>query len=53
LYKKQIAELHHRLDEETKRADRSDFESKKMQEKLNAIQREKEVSGYNVMQEYL
>jgi protein HOOK3 len=53
LYKKQIAELHQRLDEETKRADRSDFECKKMQEKLNAIQREKEVSGYKVMQEYL
>ncbi|KDR07771.1 Hook-like protein 3 [Zootermopsis nevadensis] len=42
LYKKQIAELHQRLDEETKRADRSDFECKKKQEKLKAIQREKE-----------
>ncbi|XP_069694315.1 protein Hook homolog 3-like [Periplaneta americana] len=42
MYKKQIAELHQRLNEETKRADKSDFECKKMQEKLNALQREKE-----------
>jgi hypothetical protein len=46
LYKKQISELHQRLNEETKKADKSDFECRKMQEKLNAIQREKEVSGY-------
>ena len=46
LYKKQISELHQRLNEETKKADKSDFEGRKMQEKLNAIQREKEVSGY-------
>ncbi|PNF37389.1 Hook-like protein 3 [Cryptotermes secundus] len=42
LYKKQIAELHQRLSEETKRADKNDFECKNMQEKLSAIQREKE-----------
>jgi len=42
LYKKQISELHQRLNEETKKADKSDFECRKMQEKLNAIQREKE-----------
>jgi hypothetical protein len=46
LYKKQICELHQRLNEETKKADKSDFECRKMQEKLNAIQREKDVSGY-------
>jgi len=46
LYKKQISELHQTLNEETKKADKSDFECRKMQEKLNAIQREKEVSGY-------
>jgi len=46
LYKKQIFELHQRLNEETKKADKSDSECRKMQEKLNAIQREKEVSGY-------
>ena len=46
LYKKQISELLQRLNEETKKADKSDFECRKMQEKLNAIQREKEVSGY-------
>ena len=43
LYKKQIAELHQRLNGETKRADKSDFECKVMTEKLNALQREKEV----------
>ncbi|PSN52024.1 Protein Hook 3 [Blattella germanica] len=42
LYKKQIAELHQRLNEETKRADKSDFECKKIEEKLTAAQREKE-----------
>lgn len=49
LYKKQIAELHQRLSEETKRADKNDFECKNMQEKLSAVQREKEVGGYEVM----
>lgn len=49
LYKKEIAELHQRLTEETKRADKNDFECKNMQEKLSAIQREKEVGGYEVM----
>lgn len=42
LYKKQISELHQRLNEETKKYDKSDFECRKMQEKLNAIQSEKE-----------
>ncbi|GLG93634.1 Uncharacterized protein GBIM_00989 [Gryllus bimaculatus] len=42
LYKKQVAELDHRLNEETKRADKEEFECKKLQERLNAIQREKE-----------
>lgn len=42
LYKKQISELLQRLNEETKKADKSDFECRKLQEKLNAIQREKE-----------
>ena len=46
MYKKQISELHQRLNEETKKYDKSDFECRKMQEKLNAIQSEKEVSGY-------
>jgi protein HOOK3 len=49
LYRKQIAELHQRLNEETKRADKSDFECKKMQERLTAVQREKEVSRFEVM----
>jgi hypothetical protein len=38
-----------RLSEETKRAEKSDFECRNMQEKLSAIQREKEVGGYEVM----
>ena len=46
LYKKQISELLQRLNEETKKADKSDFECRKMQEKLNAIQRDEEIRGY-------
>ncbi|KAJ9584697.1 hypothetical protein L9F63_020958, partial [Diploptera punctata] len=42
LYKKQIAELHQRLNEETKKADKAEFEYKMMTEKFNALQREKE-----------
>ncbi|KAK3913406.1 Protein Hook-like protein 3 [Frankliniella fusca] len=41
-YKKQVAELHSQLAEETKRADRAVFESRKAAEKLSAAQREKE-----------
>lgn len=41
-YKKQVAELHTQLSEETKRADRAAFESRKAAEKLSAAQREKE-----------
>ncbi|XP_034234433.1 protein Hook homolog 3 [Thrips palmi] len=41
-YKKQVAELHSQLAEETKRADRVAFESRKAAEKLTAAQREKE-----------
>jgi len=46
LYKKQISELHRRLNEETKKDDKNHFESRKMQEKLNAIQRDEEIRGY-------
>jgi DNA helicase IV len=42
LYRKQIAELHQRLSEETKRADKNYFDCKNMQEKLSVLQREKE-----------
>lgn len=41
-YKKQVAELHAQLAEETKRADKAAFESRKAAEKLTAAQREKE-----------
>lgn len=40
LYKKQVAELDHRLNEETKRGDKGEFECKNLQERLNAMQRE-------------
>jgi chromosome segregation ATPase len=42
LYKNQIAELRLRLGEEAKRAEKTHFECRNMQEKLSAIQREKE-----------
>ncbi|KAK6631025.1 hypothetical protein RUM44_003197 [Polyplax serrata] len=42
VYKKQVAELHQKLSDETKRADKFDFEVKKAQEKILALTREKE-----------
>lgn len=44
MYKKQVAELHQKLSDETKRADKLEFEGKKAQEKISALTREKEVS---------
>lgn len=43
MYKKQVAELHQHRDDEAKRADKMEFENKKLMEKLNALQREKDV----------
>lgn len=43
IYKQQVAELHKKLNEETKRADKLDFENKKVQDQLRAVKREKEV----------
>lgn len=42
MYKKQVAELHQKLSDETKRADKLEFEGKKAQEKISALTREKE-----------
>ncbi|KAL0271024.1 UNVERIFIED_CONTAM: hypothetical protein PYX00_008269 [Menopon gallinae] len=42
MYKKQISELLHKLNEETKRADKMEFDSKKSQDKILALTREKE-----------
>lgn len=44
MYKKQVHELQSRLSEETKRADKADFENKRALEKLSSIQQEKDVS---------
>lgn len=41
-YKKQIAELHNKAEKETKRADRLDFETKKLLEKLEALSVERD-----------
>lgn len=43
LYKKQLLDSQTKSSEETKRADKAEFESKRTQEKLTALQREKEV----------
>lgn len=45
VYKKQIAELHSKYNEETKRADKCEFDYKKANEQLKAVTREKEVSS--------
>ena len=42
-YKKQTVELQNKTVEETKRADKAEFEFKRMQEKTATLQREKEV----------
>ncbi|KAJ8306098.1 hypothetical protein KUTeg_016643 [Tegillarca granosa] len=41
-YKRQVHELQNKISEETKRADKADFECKRSQEKMTTIQREKE-----------
>ena len=41
-YKKQIAELHARLDSETKKSDRLEFDTKKMLEKVEALSEERD-----------
>lgn len=43
MYKKQLQDSQTKCSDETKRADKAEFESKRMQEKLTALQREKEV----------
>ena len=43
MYKRQVHELQNKLSEETKRADKADFEAKRSQEKMTTLQREKEV----------
>lgn len=43
LYKKQLLDSQTKFTEETKRADKAEFESKRTLEKFTALQREKEV----------
>ncbi|XP_071649328.1 protein Hook homolog 3 [Temnothorax longispinosus] len=40
--KQQLAEVHHRLDEQSNKNDRLEFEGKKMEAKLGALQRERD-----------
>lgn len=48
LYKKQLQDSQTKSSDETKRADKAEFESKRMQEKLTALQREKEVRMFTL-----
>ncbi|XP_069127500.1 protein Hook homolog 3-like isoform X2 [Argopecten irradians] len=41
-YKRQVHEIQNKLTEETKRADKADFEAKRAQDKMSTLQREKE-----------
>lgn len=50
LYKRQSQELQIKVQEETKRADKAEFEAKRAQEKLQSIIKEKEVGCKNVVQ---
>ncbi|KAK3090840.1 hypothetical protein FSP39_015087 [Pinctada imbricata] len=42
MYKKQVHELQNKLTDETKRADKAEFESKRATDKMSTLQREKE-----------
>lgn len=44
IYKKQVTELQIALNEETNKMDKFEFETKKLYENLNTLQKEKEVS---------
>ena len=48
LYKRQVQELQSKYSEETKRADKAEFESKRSGEKMQTLTREKEVRETNV-----
>lgn len=43
MYKTQVQELHLKLSNETKKADKAEFEFKRVMEKLSTLQQEKEV----------
>lgn len=47
IYKKQVTELQVALNEETNKMDKLEFETKKLYENLNTLQKEKEVSNGN------
>lgn len=47
MYKRQMHELQTKLSEETKRADKGEFENKRWQEKMATLQKEKEVALLN------
>lgn len=42
LYKKQVADLHQKIEEEIRKSDKLNFENKKIESKLSMVQREKE-----------
>ena len=42
----QVVELQNRLSEESKKADKLDFEYKRLKEKVDTLQKEKDVSIY-------
>ena len=46
MYKRQVQECQMKAADETKRADKAEFESNRHQEKLIVVQREKEVTPY-------
>ena len=43
MYKRQVQEFQIKMSEETKRADKAEFENTRQQEKMGMLQREKEV----------
>lgn len=43
MYKKQVTELHNTLNNETNKIDKLEYETKKLSENLNTLQKEKDV----------
>lgn len=53
IYKKQVTELHHTLNDETNKIDKFEFESKKLLENLSTLQKEKDVTNNIILCFYI
>lgn len=49
MYKKQVTELHHSLNNETNKIDKLEFETKKLMENLSTLQKERDVTNVELI----